>query len=320
MLRNNGAGNQTWSGDVLLDGAAATQVTFQTNTPGNNVPNGITLTGVVSGTADLVKTGANWSANGIGNGAASRGVPAYLRLAGVNTYTGNTIITAGTVQANSDRSFGAALTSVVANNIQLNGGTLSAFQSFTTDPNRGITLTAASSLSAEPGVVFNIASPIAGNFTLSRFASETPVGMVILSANNTFSGYSVVTANNVTTAGPASYGGITKVTHNNGLGTGLVNLSSGTGTLSNQIQLEGGVNIGNSFTTSGQGLDGAAIPTYGLIASLSGNNTLSGTITMTSGGGGTHMGAFALHRARAQRLHPAPAAPATARARCAHSG
>ena len=293
-LRNNGAGTQTWSGNVLLDGAAATQVTFNTTTPANNVPNGITLTGVVSGTADLVKTGANFSANGAINGVASRGVPAFLRLAGVNTYTGNTIITTGTVQANSDRSFGATLSGAVNNSIQLNGGTLSAFQSFTTDPNRGITLTVASSLSAEPGVVFTIASPIVGGFGLSRFASETPVGMVVLAANNTFASYTVNTANNNTgNSGPASYGGITKVTHNGGLGSGNVAITAGSGTLQNQVQLEGGVTIANGFTTSGRGQDGAAVPTYGLIASLSGNNTITGTITMAGGGGGTDMGAFA---------------------------
>ena len=80
--------------------------------------------------------------------------------------------------------------------------------------------------------------------------------------------------------------GVIVVTATNGLGTGGVTSLFNTGAVEDQLQLSGGITLGNSgFTTSGAGSDGTV---DGLIRSVSGNNIISGALIMTSGGGGTN--------------------------------
>ena len=69
---------------------------------------------------------------------------------------------------------------------------------------------------------------------------------------------------------------------NNALGTGAVTATYQTGATGLQVQLSGGITLGNAFTTTGAGAAGGL---SGIIRSVAGANILTGNVTLTGGGG-----------------------------------
>ncbi len=102
------------SGNVEL----ASGITLTTGDTNNR-----TISGVISGAGNLVKTGSG-----------------TLTLSGTNTYTGTTTISSGTLNIFADSGLGAAPGSATAGHLTLNGGTLKSTADFTLNSNRGIAL------------------------------------------------------------------------------------------------------------------------------------------------------------------------------------
>jgi autotransporter-associated beta strand protein len=107
--------------------AARTLTLGGTNTDANEIKGKISDNNTASGgTIAVTKTGAGrWI------------------LSGNNTYTGRTTVNAGTLSVSSDGNLGAVPGSPVANQLQLDGGTLLTKASFNMSANRGLTLGAA---------------------------------------------------------------------------------------------------------------------------------------------------------------------------------
>lgn len=77
--------------------------------------------------------------------------------------------------------------------------------------------------------------------------------------------------------------GVIVASANNALGTGASTVRWNSNATGVQVQLVGGITLGNaSFLTSGTGMAGGV---DGLFRSVSGNNTISGPVTLSGGGG-----------------------------------
>lgn len=133
-------------------------------------------------------------------------------------------------------------------------------------------------------IIFNhtnaLAAPtVIGGGTGTIALTKTGSGATTLTGANTYTG--VTTISN----------GALIAANDSALGTTAGNTTTSTG---GSLQLQGGVSIAENLVTTGQG-NGTASNTLvdlnptapGTIRSISGANTLSGTISLTSGGGGT---------------------------------
>ncbi|TAN37047.1 MAG: hypothetical protein EPN23_06990 [Verrucomicrobia bacterium] len=170
--------------------AAGAKLGFDT-TAGNRT-NGNVLADTVNGALGLVKMGAN-----------------TLMLTNANTYSGGTLINAGTLYVNGDGALGAAGTSLLISN----GATYQVSASFT-NSNRAITLgVGGGKIMLNSGVTLGITNTIVGVGGLTQSGS----GTLNLTASNAFSGGFTVNSSSTI-----------KVGNNNALGTGTFTLNGGT--------------------------------------------------------------------------------------------
>jgi fibronectin-binding autotransporter adhesin len=231
-------GTQTLSMNSLVLGSGQT---WQINGAGRLI-----VSATVSGTSALTKTGTG-----------------TLELAGANTHTGTTTLSAGTlVVANA-----AALQN---SSVFLGSGTL-AFSTITSATFGALGGTANLALSNTTGGAValtvggrNVDTTLSG--TLSGGGSLTKVGsgVLTLTATNSYSGATTINA------------GAINVGNSSALGTSSsVTVASGAA-----LQVQGGVVISRPLTISGSGL-----ASDGVLRSISGANTWSGAITLGSGVG-----------------------------------
>lgn len=150
-----------------------------------------------------------------------------LHLAGVNTYSGGTIVQQGLISITADSGLGAAPETVTPGHLTLQGGGLRAITGFTLDAHRGIALgDPAESGTGILSVAFN--QTLIYDGVLADYGSggdsltKTDAGTLILGGDNTFSGGTLF-------ADSAS--GIIQINHANALGvTGTIRFN-GSGTL-----------------------------------------------------------------------------------------
>ena len=194
-----------------------------------------TISGVISGAGSLVK---------IGSGT--------LTLSGTNTYTGSTAINVGAIRISADSGLGAAPSSITADHLTINGGTLTSTADFTLNSNRGVALGSShGTFRVNGSTTLTVAGIVSGSNNLIKSAS----GTLILSGVNTYSGTTTI----------------------NG---GTLNISGqlGSGSYSNTISNSDTFEISSS---SNQTISGVISNSGNLVKSGSGTLTLSATNTFT---------------------------------------
>ena len=255
------------SGNVEL----ASGITLTTGDTNNR-----TISGVISGAGNLVKTGSG-----------------TLTLSGTNTYTGTTTISSGTLNIFADSGLGAAPGSATAGHLTLNGGTLRTTSNFTLNSNRGIALGSNNgTFNVHGSSTLTYGGIIAGSGSLTKVGTGT---LVLTSQLSTYSGGTINDAGTLrlaassigsigsATSGPIGTGSLTNnaildvdgnLIHNTKTNNGTIinKPAPSTNFASSSITAIYGDSITNTFTTDSNGTK-----------TFSSSNTSSATINSSNG-------------------------------------
>ena len=181
----------------------------------------------------------------------------------------NTTANACTLQITNQFNLGGNPATFTPDQLTLNAGVLQVTNNVTLDDaNRGITIGInGGKFDVAAGATLTLPNPITG----AGAVTKNSAGTLVLSGANTLSNAFTINA------------GIVVVQNSNGLGTngGVTSTSRNGG-----IQLQGNVSIpaAVNFTLSNDGTGASPAIPYA-IDSLSGNNVINGTVTVTTGGG-----------------------------------
>ena len=201
-ILNGGTGTLTITGSGVVKQQGTTAANMFINTGSGAIT--MTSASIVdnTGALTLVKTGSGMLTFGVDNDTTV-----------TNTYTGGTIINAGTIQlmAQGLTKLGSGSVTVnpgatlilsrnnIANSLTLNGGTLNSGNSFGSNVNGPVVLGATSTLSVTGGL------SIAGNISGAGGLIKTGAGaIVLLSGTNTYSGPTTISAGGLQFPKPAS--------------------------------------------------------------------------------------------------------------------
>ncbi len=293
------AGNYTFAGDSLTIGSGGSLaikggngniITFNNLTNSGAIGDAINPTNIavlagnmtVVGAATFNTSSGSGDVRTITNGMTMFGTGTMTNtstagaFSGVVVYTANNTAFTGplivnnsqAVQAGALNNLGGNPASFNAAQLVLNGGTFQPTASFAlNNANSGVTLgTSGGTFNVGSGLILSIVNPITGPGSLIKSSA----GTLILSGANTYTNGTTISA------------GIINVQNSTGFGTnGTVTSTSRNG----GIQLQGGISLPAevNFTLSNDGTSGAQVP-YAL-DNVSGNNTINGSVTVTTGGG-----------------------------------
>jgi autotransporter-associated beta strand protein len=303
QLGNNAA---LAAGDVNVTANSTLQVGISSLDLANNIAVAATHTVTLDNNGDALTLSGVISGNG---SVAATGVGTVSLSGANNSYSGGTTVNGGTVSitadgatAGSPANLGAVPTTVIPNNIVLNGGELLASATLTLNTNRGIGIDAATGLiDAANGQTLTIAGVIASessagtnNLTINSGTGHN--GIVVLGGANTFNGTNAIGAGTEQLANPlALQNSILDYDNQGGLldfgGLIAATLGGLTGTenlnLVNDSSIPVALTLGNNNTTTtylgalGDGGNGASLTKTG-----------SGVITIGSGatGGANYSG------------------------------
>ena len=127
-----------------------------------------------------------------------------LVLGGVNTYSGATIIDAGTLSISADANLGTAPGSATPGSLVLSGGTLVTTASFTLNANRGITLgSTGGTINPAGGTTLTYNGIVAGTGGLGP---KTLSGTLVLGGVNTYSGATIIDAGTLSISADVNLG------------------------------------------------------------------------------------------------------------------
>ncbi len=218
-----------------------------------------------------------------------------LNPVAANTFTGGTIINAGVLQIGSTNAlnstagsqnavtFGASSTgtlrlagnSITIGNLATNATPGTTFVENASGTSSTLTIGNGSNASGTyAGTIQN------GTGTGTLALRKAGTGTLTLSGTNTYSGGTTI-GNNTANVG------IVNITNGSALGTGAVSIvSNAGGSFFAELTLNSttGITIANNFTTSGEGSSSS-----GIIRNTTGNNQITGNITLGSGGGNTRI-------------------------------
>ncbi len=175
-----GMANMLSSGAVTVDGATAVLALGlnQSDTVGTvTVANGGSITG--TGTSSLTSTGTFEMQSGsvtailAGAVALNKTTSGTVTLTGVNTYSGITTITSGTLSVAADSGLGTAPGSPTAGHLAFNGGALQTTAGFTLNSNRGVALTGDGTFLVDPATTLVYNGIITGTGALSKTGTGT---------------------------------------------------------------------------------------------------------------------------------------------------
>ncbi|WP_296341163.1 autotransporter-associated beta strand repeat-containing protein [Reyranella sp.] len=306
------AGTMSGSGALAVLGAGTLILTGNnTYTGGTTILGGSTLqlgnggtTGMIAGNVGIESGGVlafnrsdniTFAGNISGDGAVAYMGPGIVTLTGANTYTGGTAIVGGTVQAGSDSAFGEA-----GAMLTLAGGTIQATASFTST--RPVTL-------AGGGGTFDTNSnalTLAGVITGPGKLTKTGAGTLILTADNTYTGGTVISGGILQLGNGGTTGMIAGDVINNGVlafnrsdnvtfagdisGSGsIAYMGPGTVTLTGSSTYTGGTAISGGTVQAGSdsafGAAGTTLTLVGGTLQATASFTIARPITLTTPGG-----------------------------------
>ena len=249
-----GPGSLNLSNNTLTVGSDNTSTTYT----------GILSDGGASAKGALIKTGTG-----------------TLSLGGANTLSGPTTIDEGTISVTADAGLGTAPSSLIANQLTLNGNgaaLFSAGSSLTINAKRGITLNGTSNIIAANTAnrLITLLSPITGNTSLT-----IPTGFIEFDNTNTFTGDLIFALTNNVSA---------RFETNNSAGLGTIHIMPQVTTGNDPITLRNDLAVNTTIpnpifydesVTNGAG--------YYMAAYMSGTNTgtirFSGNISGAASGG-----------------------------------
>lgn len=262
---NTGGSPPTWTFNIAIPNG----LTFST-TPA------LTLSGIISGAGSITKTGA---------GAAT--------LSGVNTFTGKTIINAGTIVINADSGLGTAPGSPVVDQITIGStGILNITTNTTLDPNRGITLG-----SGICGIQITSSTTTTYNGIIAGVGplQKSNGGVFNVGGVNTYTGGTTIAGGNFAAIADSGFGAVPGSPIANHISFGGGNLTCTTSftlhanrgiTQVSAANSQFQVNSGQTMIYNGiiTGIGGSAITKISAgTLQLGGANTFTGGVTITTG-------------------------------------
>ena len=304
-----GSGTFTLSGTNTFSGG--TTISAGTLQIGDGGTTG-SITGNIVDDAALVfnRTGTLAYAGALsGTGSVTQSGTGTLTLSGTNTYSGGTVLNAGTLGLGADNAIGSGTLTVNGGNLRAVGSvrTLSNAVVLAGDFTLGRSTNLAGSITLTKNITLTSANPdtaaaatstlsgvISGSYGLTFVDGTNPIGAIILSGANTYTGATTLQSGTLTLAnalalqnstfnyagGSLGFGSLTSATFGGLAGTqnlALTNASAGSVALTvggnNASTTYSGVLSGSgSLTKSGSGT-----------LTLSGANTFSGGTTISGG-------------------------------------
>ncbi len=266
------------SGTTTLNGA----VTLGSNSTISSDSGTLAIAGGVTGAHDLTVAGAGNTtiSSAITTGAGALNVnttgAGAVTLSGANTFTGATTVNSGTLNLS-----GAGTT--INGSLTGNGGTINQTTSnqvasgSTVNLNSGsynlsnaVSQTYTGILNSSSGSTLSLGT--GASLTLNQTNTDTLNGVISGAGSLTMSntGTTVLGGTN-TYSGGTTTSSIVNVTNGSGFGTGTVAVNAG-----GNIQIQNNITLANAFTLNSTGTSFA-----GAFENLSGNNTVSGPLTVT---------------------------------------
>ena len=290
-LQQNGIGTTILTGDSSYTGG--TTISAGTLQLGNGGTTGSIIGDVVDNGLLIFNRSNDLAFNGVisGSGAVRQDGAGTTTLVGINSYAGDTTISAGILKVSSDANLGAA-----AGALTFNGGTLQTTASMSSG--RNATLVSAGTFLTDNATIFTLSGMISGPGSLTKSGA----GRLILTGDNSYSGGTTIAAGQLQLGNGGTSGWVTGDVLNNGSlmfnrsdnvafgdmisGTGsLIQNGAGIVTLSANNSYVGTTNI-NTGTLRINGDQSAAtgLVTVASAATLGGSGIIGGDVNVLDGG------------------------------------
>ncbi|MGA2496715.1 MAG: autotransporter-associated beta strand repeat-containing protein, partial [Tepidisphaeraceae bacterium] len=203
-----------------------------------------------------------------------------LTLTGNSAYTGKTAVNGGTLRISQENNIGGSPASFVADQLGINGATLETMGSISTSSNRGVTLGAGGgTFNTDASTILTLQGPVTGAGALTK----TGAGALVLSANNTYAGSTIISGGTLQVGNYGTTGSLGTDTGpivNNGA---LVFIRSDSVTLANVVNGTGSLTQagGGTLTVGGADAFPAGINITGSGGMVLTNAVTSGTATLS---------------------------------------
>jgi autotransporter-associated beta strand protein len=283
LIWSGGVGGSTWGVNTTANWNSGTEkfflfdsVSFTDAGVANNL---VDLTETLAPTSVTVDSSGDYGFTGTGSIGGTTGLTksgsGKLTVSTANDYTGDTIINAGTLVP---AVAGAIPSGAGKGNLTLAGGTLDLgglsasvnnLSGTGTIDNSGVSATLTLLQSSETtfsGLIGETGSPLS-------LVSPGPARLTLSGANNTYSG-----TTNIGISGNGTRIGTLRAAADETLGSSIVTIGPGGNDATATLELSGGITLGNDIQ-----LPARSNPETGIL-NVSGDNELTNTLTLRSGG------------------------------------